>query len=256
MSAAQLERLQEHLQRLRLFKVRERLEALLQDATAKETPYADFLETDRVRDSGFRGLLHHLSHGQLEQFDAKASASATPRLSSSSSVWLVRSDACILQTMGLLPPAPDSGFERLQQERLPSRLSIERTTPRRGGRRCCAVVRARLEGGLSGILLAAKMHGPGGSKVQDLAGLTRLREGWRRDDKRVALTIRRFELLHPGHPALLQQARASGDVLVVGVNGDDEVRASEGTERPAVPAACFRRYPASRPLRSRDHRTF
>ena len=36
MNAAQLERLQEHLQRLRLFKSRERLEALLQDATAKE----------------------------------------------------------------------------------------------------------------------------------------------------------------------------------------------------------------------------
>ena len=44
MSAAQLERLHEHLQRLRLFKVRERLEALLQDATTKETSYADFLD--------------------------------------------------------------------------------------------------------------------------------------------------------------------------------------------------------------------
>ena len=45
MSAAQLERLQEQLQRLRLFKSRERLEALLQDATAKELSYADFLDT-------------------------------------------------------------------------------------------------------------------------------------------------------------------------------------------------------------------
>ena len=44
MSAAQLERLQEHLQRLRLFKSRERLEALLQDATTKERSYADFLD--------------------------------------------------------------------------------------------------------------------------------------------------------------------------------------------------------------------
>jgi DNA replication protein DnaC len=41
---AQLERLQEHCQRLRLFKSRERLEALLQDATAKEWNVADFLE--------------------------------------------------------------------------------------------------------------------------------------------------------------------------------------------------------------------
>jgi DNA replication protein DnaC len=44
MTAAQLERLQEHLQRLRLFKSRERLEALLQDATTKELSYADFLD--------------------------------------------------------------------------------------------------------------------------------------------------------------------------------------------------------------------
>jgi DNA replication protein DnaC len=41
---AQLERLQEHCQRLRLFKSRERLEALLQDATTKDATYADFLE--------------------------------------------------------------------------------------------------------------------------------------------------------------------------------------------------------------------
>lgn len=42
---AQLERLQEHCQRLRLFKSRERLEALLQDATTQEATYGDFLET-------------------------------------------------------------------------------------------------------------------------------------------------------------------------------------------------------------------
>ena len=46
MSPAQLERLGEHLQRLRLFKSRERLVALLQQAAAEELPYADFL--DRV----------------------------------------------------------------------------------------------------------------------------------------------------------------------------------------------------------------
>jgi DNA replication protein DnaC len=44
MNALQLERLGEHLQRLRLFKSRERLEALLQTAATKEASYADFLE--------------------------------------------------------------------------------------------------------------------------------------------------------------------------------------------------------------------
>lgn len=44
MNPAQIERLQEHLQRLRLFKSRERLEALLQEATNKDLSFADFLD--------------------------------------------------------------------------------------------------------------------------------------------------------------------------------------------------------------------
>jgi len=44
MNAVQLERLGEQLQRLRLFKSRERLEALVQDATTGEFSYADFLD--------------------------------------------------------------------------------------------------------------------------------------------------------------------------------------------------------------------
>ena len=44
MNAAQLERLSEHLLKLRLFKSRERLEALLQAAAAQELAYSDFLE--------------------------------------------------------------------------------------------------------------------------------------------------------------------------------------------------------------------
>jgi DNA replication protein DnaC len=44
MNAAQLERLQEQMAKLRLVKSRERLEALLQDAVDKELSYADFLD--------------------------------------------------------------------------------------------------------------------------------------------------------------------------------------------------------------------
>ena len=43
-TASQLERLGEHLKKLRLRKSAERLEALLQHAAAQELPYADFLE--------------------------------------------------------------------------------------------------------------------------------------------------------------------------------------------------------------------
>ena len=44
MNPAQLERLADHLTKLRLFKSRERLEALLQQAAAEDMAYADFLE--------------------------------------------------------------------------------------------------------------------------------------------------------------------------------------------------------------------
>lgn len=44
MNPAQLERLSEYLMKLRLFKSRERLEALLQHAAEKELAYSDFLE--------------------------------------------------------------------------------------------------------------------------------------------------------------------------------------------------------------------
>jgi DNA replication protein DnaC len=44
MNAGQFERITEHLQRLRLFKSRERLEALLQEASRQEWSYADFLD--------------------------------------------------------------------------------------------------------------------------------------------------------------------------------------------------------------------
>jgi D-beta-D-heptose 7-phosphate kinase/D-beta-D-heptose 1-phosphate adenosyltransferase len=46
-----------------------------------------------------------------------------------------------------------------------------------------------------------------------------------------------FDLLHAGHVAVLQQARALGDCLVVLLNSDDSVRRLKGPDRPLVPAA-------------------
>jgi D-glycero-beta-D-manno-heptose 1-phosphate adenylyltransferase len=44
-----------------------------------------------------------------------------------------------------------------------------------------------------------------------------------------------FDLLHPGHVRYLQQARALGDALIVGVNSDRSVRAIKGPTRPITP---------------------
>jgi D-beta-D-heptose 7-phosphate kinase/D-beta-D-heptose 1-phosphate adenosyltransferase len=46
-----------------------------------------------------------------------------------------------------------------------------------------------------------------------------------------------FDLLHPGHVEHLAQARALGDLLVVGLNSDDSVRRLKGADRPLVAEA-------------------
>jgi D-beta-D-heptose 7-phosphate kinase/D-beta-D-heptose 1-phosphate adenosyltransferase len=54
----------------------------------------------------------------------------------------------------------------------------------------------------------------------------------RRRGRRVVFTNGCFDLLHRGHVTYLSRAKALGDVLVVGVNSDDSVRALKGAERP------------------------
>jgi D-beta-D-heptose 7-phosphate kinase/D-beta-D-heptose 1-phosphate adenosyltransferase len=44
-----------------------------------------------------------------------------------------------------------------------------------------------------------------------------------------------FDLLHPGHIQSLEQARALGDALVVGLNSDKSVRELKGPGRPVFP---------------------
>lgn len=41
-----------------------------------------------------------------------------------------------------------------------------------------------------------------------------------------------FDILHPGHTRYLREARALGDVLIVGLNGDASVRRNKGPARP------------------------
>jgi D-beta-D-heptose 7-phosphate kinase/D-beta-D-heptose 1-phosphate adenosyltransferase len=59
----------------------------------------------------------------------------------------------------------------------------------------------------------------------------------RRMGRRIVLTNGCFDLLHAGHVALLEAARAQGDVLVVAVNSDPSVGAIKGGSRPLLTAA-------------------
>ncbi len=62
-------------------------------------------------------------------------------------------------------------------------------------------------------------------------------ERWRRKGYRVGFTNGCFDLLHPGHIHLLEQARAGCDRLVVGLNSDASVRRLKGASRPVQPEA-------------------
>lgn len=50
--------------------------------------------------------------------------------------------------------------------------------------------------------------------------------------RKIVATNGCFDLLHPGHVRYLEAARALGDILVVGLNGDDSVCALKGVGRP------------------------
>lgn len=62
------------------------------------------------------------------------------------------------------------------------------------------------------------------------------RHDWKRNGQRVVFASGRFDLLHPGHVRLLEQARSLGDVLVVGLASDAAVAAQKGRGRPITPA--------------------
>jgi len=75
--------------------------------------------------------------------------------------------------------------------------------------------------------------------VVDEDALAALVDDVRAQGERVVLTNGCFDLLHPGHIAYLEAARALGDRLIVAVNDDASVRRLKG---------------ASRPLNDLDHR--
>ena len=70
------------------------------------------------------------------------------------------------------------------------------------------------------------------TKVKTVDELAAVSERLRGGGKKLVLTNGCFDLLHVGHIRYLEAARALGDVLAVGLNGDDSVRALKGDNRP------------------------
>lgn len=81
------------------------------------------------------------------------------------------------------------------------------------------------------------MRNSGSGQVMDQAEAAAWAAGLRAAGRAVVFTNGCFDLLHRGHVDYLQRARALGDALAVGLNGDASVRLLKGPGRPILPEA-------------------
>jgi rfaE bifunctional protein nucleotidyltransferase chain/domain len=72
------------------------------------------------------------------------------------------------------------------------------------------------------------------AKQLTLDELIALRPAWAREGRRVVWTNGCFDILHVGHIRSLRDAKALGDILIVGLNSDASVRRNKGPSRPVV----------------------
>jgi D-glycero-beta-D-manno-heptose 1-phosphate adenylyltransferase len=78
---------------------------------------------------------------------------------------------------------------------------------------------------------------PAASKVGTIDEVAEAVEAARAAGRTVSFANGCFDVLHVGHVRYLAGARAEGDVLVVGINGDASVRRLKGPDRPVMPEA-------------------
>ena len=87
------------------------------------------------------------------------------------------------------------------------------------------------------LLAALTPQGGALRKVVTREAAAEQAERWRRRGWRTGFTNGCFDLLHPGHVHLLEQARGQCDRLIVGLNSDASVRRLKGSTRPVQPEA-------------------
>ncbi len=70
------------------------------------------------------------------------------------------------------------------------------------------------------------------NKMINKETLRHIVKGPEQRSKKIVFTNGCFDILHTGHVTYLEQAKSLGDILVVGVNADESVRALKGPSRP------------------------
>src|SRR5438270_11441119 len=74
----------------------------------------------------------------------------------------------------------------------------------------------------------------GSSRIIDRSALEELAADARAHGKRIVLANGCFDLLHVGHVRYLEGAKAEGDLLIVGINSDEQVQKQKGDGRPLM----------------------
>jgi rfaE bifunctional protein nucleotidyltransferase chain/domain len=82
---------------------------------------------------------------------------------------------------------------------------------------------------VGGDAIFGRMHR---GRIIDAQEMSATRDRMDAVGKKLVFTNGCFDLLHAGHVRYLQQARALGDALVVGLNSDHSVRELKGESRP------------------------
>jgi len=80
-----------------------------------------------------------------------------------------------------------------------------------------------------------KLDRPAAARVLSQDDARRFAGEARARGRRIVFTNGVFDLLHPGHVRYLQEARALGDLLIIGLNADASVRRNKGPGRPITP---------------------
>lgn len=75
------------------------------------------------------------------------------------------------------------------------------------------------------------------AKYKSVDELSAISAQARKAGKVVVFTNGCFDLIHRGHIHLLRQAKALGDILIVGLNSDVSVKTIKGPDRPIMPEA-------------------
>ena len=72
------------------------------------------------------------------------------------------------------------------------------------------------------------------AKIKSIAAVREIARALRKKNRSIVFTNGCFDILHWGHVKYLQDAKAKGDVLIVGVNSDASVKRIKGNKRPII----------------------